>query len=214
MELRIIRRRLPFRTALLIRKKTLSLVNTKRRDTVVGSLDVKALYPSLDQMGSSRIVAEFVKDKMDNISGIDWRHAQVFIASNMDTHKFKKEGVMSLVPSHLNKFGPRPGPTTNNCPQKKHKRKNLDDCQDDAEKQVKTKWTETDVNMLSDRDKRLLLSVVFLIATRLVFKHHCYSFNGNIFRQSRGGPIGLRFTSIVAPPRHGQLDQGLHTQDS
>ena len=37
-----------------------------------------------------------------------------------------------------------------------------------------------------------------LVATRLIFKYHVYSFAGETYRQARGGPIGLRFTSIVA----------------
>ena len=80
-----------------------AVASTGRRDTVVGSLDVKALYPSLDQMGSARIVAKFVKECPHDISNVDWRHAQVFIASNMDPHELKREGVMDLVPSRLKK---------------------------------------------------------------------------------------------------------------
>ena len=68
----------------------------------------------------------------------------------------------------------------------------------EVDQPVKSKWMETDTSALTEENKRLLLSVVVMIATRLIFHHHCYSFNGVVFRQKRGGPIGLRFTSIVA----------------
>ena len=65
--------------------------------------------------------------------------------------------------------------------------------------QPQSKWEPTDPDAtLSDKDKRLLLSVVMMIATRLVFHHHVYSFGGVVRRQAKGGPIGLQFTSIVA----------------
>ena len=40
-----------------------------RTDTVVGSLDVKALYPSLDQLGSAKLVAKFVKNSRTEVLG-------------------------------------------------------------------------------------------------------------------------------------------------
>ena len=36
------------------------------------------------------------------------------------------------------------------------------------------------------------------VTTREIFKHHLYMFAGNPIRQSKGGPIGLRLTSLVA----------------
>ena len=40
--------------------------------------------------------------------------------------------------------------------------------------------------------------MVVKVATRTIFRHHCYQFDGVVYRQAKGGPIGLRFTSIVA----------------
>ena len=178
-----------------------SIASTGRRDTVVGSLDVKALYPSLDQMGSARIVAKFVRESPHEVNNIDWRHAQVFIASNMDPHELKREGLLDLVPNRLKKRGHRPGPTTDELRVKKTVKRKPEDqepCSEDCNKPVKSKWVETDTSTLTEENKRLLLSMVVMVATRLIFRHHCYTFNGTIFRQRKGGPIGLRFTSIVA----------------
>ena len=62
-----------------------------------------------------------------------------------------------------------------------------------------SKWEHMDPeNTLTEENKRLLLSMVMLIATHLIFKHHVYRFGGVVRRQATGGPIGLCFTSIVA----------------
>ena len=53
-------------------------------------------------------------------------------------------------------------------------------------------------NILSEQEKRLLLSVAVKIAMRLIFHHHFYSFKGQVYIQAQGGPIGLWFTSVVA----------------
>ena len=36
------------------------------------------------------------------------------------------------------------------------------------------------------------------LATKAMFNHHYYQFGGTTFRQSEGGPIGLRGTCAVA----------------
>ena len=80
----------------------------KRTDTVVGSLDVKSLYPSLDQDGSAELVAKFVKETLTEIAGVDWRQTQVYIASSMDPHVLRREGVLHLVLRRLKTMGKRP----------------------------------------------------------------------------------------------------------
>ena len=173
-----------------------SLRSAKRTDTTVGSLDVQALYPSLDVEGSSEIVARFVRDSKVEIRGIDWRQTQVFVASNMDVHELKREGVLGLVPSRTKKRGPRPGSNTLELRRKKRKETGP------AEQPVSdpsSKWTlTTPEESLSEEEKRKLLSLAVKIATRTIFCHHCYEFNGQVYRQSKGGPIGLRFTSIIS----------------
>ena len=168
---------------------------TCTKDVMVGSLDVRALYPSLDQEGSARAVADLIMRTPTKVAGIDWRSAQVFIASNMDHHELLREGIESMVPKRKNRGGKRPGKTTPELSMKKL-------APGDAEPAKKSKqslWEDTDpYNTLSDLDKTRLLATVMLIATRLVFKFHIYRFGGEVFRQLRGGPIGLRFTSIVA----------------
>ena len=79
---------------------------------MVGSLDVSALYPSLDHEGASEQVSKLVMRSTVELSGMDWRAAQTFLASNLTEDEIKFEGLQKLVPRRLKKRGRRPGATT------------------------------------------------------------------------------------------------------
>ena len=104
------------------------------KDTMAGSLDVRALYPSLDQERAAESVAKFVRRSKVKVEGVDWREAQVFLASNMDEHEQKREGVLGLLPRRLKKWGARPGNKTEEL------RRRLPDPKGDNPGQRPTKW--------------------------------------------------------------------------
>ena len=47
-------------------------------------------------------------------------------------------------------------------------------------------------------DRKMILSEVMRLAVEMMFSTHCYSFDGKVYRQTEGGPIGLRSTCAVA----------------
>ena len=51
---------------------------------------------------------------------------------------------------------------------------------------------------LTELEKKDLLATVTMMATRVMFKNHLYTFGGRTFRQKKGGPIGLRGTCAIA----------------
>ena len=167
--------------------------DTGHCDIVVGSLEVHALYPSLDQVEASKIVSEFIMRSKVKLSGVNWREAQVFLSSNMTEDKIKAEGLECMLPRRLWKYGPRPGNTTTELGERR------DDPRKDPQANPRpTKWTQVDPDRLSEVEKRHLLSKVIGVAVLTVFRHHMYQFNGTTYRQAGGGPIGLHLTSIVA----------------
>ena len=162
-------------------------------NTMVGSLDVRALYPSLDQVEASRAIAKFVMESPTEIAGIDYRQAQVFLACNMDEHKKKREKILHLLPTRLKKVGKQPGKTSDELKTK------LPNLKNPKAKPAETLWKDTDPEKdLSKSEKRKLFSMVMMVAMRNVFKNHAYQFAGLYRRQRKGSPIGLRLTSLVA----------------
>ena len=52
--------------------------------------------------------------------------------------------------------------------------------------------------VLSEGEKKDLIATVVRIATEFMFRNHIYSFGGKMYKQSKGGPIGLRGTCAIA----------------
>ena len=166
-------------------------------NTMVSSLDVKALYPSLNHEEAAESVCRFIRRIRTKLTGVNWRLALVFLASNLSQVRLKEEGLHKVVPRRLKRKGPCPGSTT---PELSTKVKmNIDDKGggEDVDQQD-TKWRSTDLLRLSEEDKRLIVGKVVKIAIMNAFCNHIYQFAGQSFRQLLGGPIGLYLTSLVA----------------
>ena len=61
---------------------------------------------------------------------------------------------------------------------------------------AESKWT-TGKEQLSRGERRAIIAKVIEIAIRETFRNHVYRFDGQLFRQTKGGAIGLRLTGIV-----------------
>ena len=171
-------------------------------ESMVGSLDVRALYPSLDHEGTAAMVATFVEESEVNIQGVDWRAAQVFIASNMTRKEVVKQGLKKIIPRRLKRKGPRPGPTTSELWAKRPNPEISKDASGNPEASNipihPTKWMETNTDILTVAQKKKILGHVARIAVLNIFKNHHYQFAGQTYRQLIGAPIGLRLTSVIS----------------
>ena len=164
-------------------------------DVTVGSLDISALYPSLNHKGSAETVYRLIMSSKMEFKGIDWRAAQVFLASNLSLQEVKDEGLEGLLPRRLKKKGVRPGWTTTEL---SVKRPDPETAEGNDVGDPETKWAPTDPSKLSWVQKRHILARACQVAVRNVFAHHQYQFDGQTYKQSNGAPIKLRLTSIIA----------------
>ena len=154
-------------------------------NTVVGSLDVRALYPSLDQRGSAEAVETFIMNSQVDVKGVDYRAVQVYLASNLSEKEVKREGLVKLLPRRTWKMGVRPGSTTTELGKKKGPEPGpeLKSC---ASGRPDSKWSHTDTTILTEEDKKKLFSKMIKVAVLCVFKNHMYQFGGLLYRQLRG----------------------------
>ena len=65
---------------------------------MVGSMDVEALYPSIDQKEGPRIVAEEVRKSKVNFSNVNFHLAAVYLGVVMDKPRQIREGIAHLIP--------------------------------------------------------------------------------------------------------------------
>ena len=51
---------------------------------------------------------------------------------------------------------------------------------------------------LTEEERTMVLAEVVKILAEVMFQNHLYTFGGQVYRQKRGGPIGLRGTCALA----------------
>jgi hypothetical protein len=156
---------------------------------VVGSNDVKALYPSCLAKPSAKVVREQIeKSKTDII--VNEEELALFLASTMTQEQIDNEGIRKYIHRRKNIEGGRPGPTSKCITGSEAERKTA----------IKQMWRKPRYKP-DKEDKRKMVAIMVEIAVIKVMKTHFYKFKDTIRRQYDGGSIGLRLTGEVAEMR-------------
>ena len=114
------------------------------------------------------------------ISGVDYKWAGLYVALNSTQQEVNRDEMDSLVPVRRFNNGPRPGISN-------------------ASKTSSNSWRWTrSPDTFSEEEKRKLLGKVVEIATVTTFTTHFYQWGGRLYRQTKGGPIGLAATGTIA----------------
>ena len=150
----------------------------------LGSLDVKALYPSLDVTFTSKIVGEMFYKSGVNIASVNHKELGLYLALNRTPAQLRGKGLLNF------------------CPQRKYTKGNkpvMTGCATDEKEENRFKPWNPPVNKEPGEDtKKKMLAEAISIAVEIVMKNHVYVFNKEVRKQSRGGPIGLALTGDVA----------------
>ena len=147
----------------------------------VGSLDVKALYPSLDIEACSKICQERVMNSSLKVEDWDVKWATIYCALNMSREEVIREDMGMIIPRRIATSGKDPTVLT-------------------AEKDEKVdrwQWAKP-IEAYTNHEKKKIMGKITQIMVRATFSTHHYKWNGRIFKQMSGGPIGLRATGSVA----------------
>ena len=165
------------------------------RDLALGSMDVVALYPSLDQEESARIVAEHIAESEVDFGGIDFDIAGVYLATVWSKERQKKEGIFRLLPRKRSNKGRRstinskellgPIPRVNVDIRQNEFGRKLDEDKFLGEEDISNKW-EIFKGHYTNRDKKLLLSKCVQSVIEVAFKNHVYRYHGDLYRQVKG----------------------------
>ena len=102
-----------------------------------------------------------------------WKTTRTYIAINLSKTEQRLSPLYRLLPRRWSKGGSRPAPVD----------------KDDH-------WVFPDVE-LTNLEKRIIVATMVQIGVLVMFNTHVYSFNGEMFLQKAGGPIGLRSTCAV-----------------
>ena len=146
---------------------------------IIASMDVVALYPSLNIKRSAEEVRKEMEETDIEYDNVDYKWAGKFIASNMSQEDINLEGLSNIVPRRRKIFGVRPGSTTQELYSKKEY------TEERTEKKGKSKWREV-TRELSAKEKRKLLGKVVEIEVTILMKNHVYQFEGKARVQREG----------------------------
>ncbi|KAL8613584.1 hypothetical protein ACOMHN_022003 [Nucella lapillus] len=153
-------------------------------DVVIGSLDVKALYPSLDVGFTAEIVAKEYRESQFEIEGIDYREVGLYLAISKTERELENLGLLEFCPRRKTKLGRPPVITGKATTSSK-----------DEERYRPWKLP----NKVPNKDvKKTMMSEALRVAIEYIMKNHVYKFNNTVKKQSQGGPIGLELTGELA----------------
>ena len=158
-------------------------LNKIERDIVVGSLDVKALYPSLDVDFTAEVVAKAFRESEYQVKGVDYTEVGLYLSLNLSENELIDAGIADVCPTRKNKRG-RP-PKITGCAVDKGIDKRYAPWN-------KPKRTPDDVTC------KKMLSEALKVAIKFIMKNHVYRYGDEMKKQTKGGPIGLELTGELA----------------
>ena len=151
-------------------------------NTVIGSMDVKSMYPSLDMEVVIDVVGQEYENSKLDISNVDYEEVGLYLAINKE-RKFLVDHELSSV-----------------CPERRSNRRKPLMTGSGSLKTKKERhgpWLKRE-RIPNAREKRLMMKEAIKIGLALILRNHVYLFDNKIRRQEDGGPIGLDLTEVVA----------------
>ena len=148
-------------------------------DLVVVGSDVEALYPSLTDVEVGLIRFKAVMESKVEFQNINYRKATQYIAMCLSKEEQMLSPLKRILPRRTSKGGVRPGVTANT---------------DNEENWI----FPVNEEQMTTMEKRMIIATVIQIGVVTMMNTHVYDFDGEIFLQKTGGPIGLRSTCAVA----------------
>ena len=151
-------------------------------DTIIGSTDVKALYPSLDIDFTINTVCEFFEASGVVIHGVDYEEMGLYISLNRTIGQIRDLGLDKVCPTRIGKQG-KPTITASGTAYEKEDRF--------------SPWSRAE-SVPSQQQQRVMFREALRIGLEVVMKNHVYRFDSCIRKQESGGPIGLELTGNIA----------------
>ena len=145
--------------------------------------DVISLYPNMKVDQVCEILRQAVLEADIKWDKVDYMEAVRYISLNMTAEEAASSPLRRVLPWRRGKRGTQPGMRGEGP-----RGATVGDTE---------QWCFPDV-VLTGKEKRQIIAQVVSMATKAMFKHHHYKFGGKMFRQTDGGPIGLRGTCSVA----------------
>ena len=164
-------------------------------DLQVMSMDVKALYPSLKIQEVCPIIYQMLLDLQNedkfHIEDVDYFEVGKYLAITCTVEELEEKKLINLIPKRRvgdERRGRKPGPA--------YWDNDFVEMMIDGEMEKEQKWIRAREPF--KYQKKRMLALMFSKATEISMKNHMYRFDGKLFKQKDGGPIGDELSQAVA----------------
>ena len=159
-----------------------------RKNLIIGSMDVKALYPSIDLVQACQDVELLVEKYGDRIEGAAYGEAARYLALVLTEKEVLDEGLSDVLPQLRTNRGMKPGitsPEVSNTPLNKEVLKE------------ESRLTEP-IREPSAQEQKRILAKCLARATHAAMSNHVFQLGGDIYSQDEGLPMGNPLTGVLA----------------
>ena len=150
---------------------------------IIGSMDAKALYPSLDVDFAVEKCLEIIMESDAEFNNIDTDELGLFIALTSMNDNPVPTAVQNVCPTRLKRQGK---PTLTGTTMGKNYEGRW------------SGWQKCERKPNSSKQIREMVTFALGITLRTVLKKHIYTFNSKCYKQSEGGAIGVAVAGDVA----------------
>ena len=149
-----------------------------KKNCKVISMDVRALYPSMEWNEIEKAIRELVETSEKQVEEVDWNELGKYLAVMMTEQEIKKEKIKTAIPRRAGECN-RKISIAYLC-----------------NKQYENKWLPA--REPSQMQKKRMLAITIAKGVRTCIENHTYRVGDRIFHQKEGGPIGLELTGAVS----------------
>ena len=149
-----------------------------RKKCRVISMDVRALYPSMEWDEIEKAVRELVETSEKQVEEVDWNELGKYLAVMMSEDEIRKEKLKTAIPRREGESN-RKITIAYLC-----------------NKQYENKWIPA--KQPSQMQKKRMVAITVAKAVRTCIENHTYRVGDRIYHQQEGGPIGLELTGAVS----------------
>ena len=151
---------------------------------IVGSMDVEALYPSLDIEFTIDKVCEVLYESTVDFEGLNVKELGLYLSLVMNDEELQERELHTVCPKRKHRRGPRP---------------NLTGCGTREKEEERHKpWVFPDLSEVGKDQQRKMFVEAMRVVLKALLEKHTYEFAGTIKRQTKGGAIGMELTGVLA----------------
>ena len=164
-----------------------SLQNFGAKPVLIGG-DAVALYPSMDMLGTTEMIAETIVNSDIEFKNINLKYLMVYLKLVLGDEILRENGLGAFVPRR----------TEWKCTRAKSLSSQIN--------REMNNWAAS-VEEVSWEEERLMVALMMKCAILALMDSTCYSFGGQLFKQMWGAGIGLRASACMAKIVMGMIDK-------